>query len=299
MPEQHIPQRLLAVLIDADNVPAAHAGAIMAEIANFGTAALRRVYGDWSSSTVSPWREKIRTLGLNAVQQTANLKGKNATDLGMVIDAMDILHSSRNGTYFDTFVIVSSDSDFTQLAGRIREDGRRVIGIGECRTPASLRNACNRFILLENILSASASNNNSINVVTNSAAGDASADDGTPSKAEEALNILKKCIRPDNNWTLLSSVGDKIHKIHPDFDSRTYGAKSLLELVQSYGDVFDIELRNPHHNIRLKDEFGGDSTSIRASKSTEFRKAGRRRRRRRKSGININRSELSQQEGPT
>lgn len=234
---------LVAVLIDADNVPAAHSGAIMAEIANLGTAALRRVYGDWSSSTVSPWREKIRTLGLNAIQKTANLKGKNATDLGIVIDAMDILHSKIK---FDIFVIVSSDSDFTQLAGRIREDGRTVIGIGEDRTPVSLRNVCNRFILLENIIG---TNNNGNKVDLDSELVSVSSSVSS-SKAQAALPILMKCVLPHNEWGLLSCVGDKIHRIQPDFDCRSYGAKNLLELVRSFSD-FDIDLCNNNHIIRV------------------------------------------------
>jgi predicted nuclease of predicted toxin-antitoxin system len=139
----------LAVLIDADNIPARHAGAILDEIASFGEPSLRRVYGDWSSPTLSNWKEQARDLGLVMHQQSANTKGKNASDIGLVIDAMDILHAGK----VDGFVLVSSDSDFTRLASRIREDGLQVIGIGEAKTPESLRKVCNRFVLIENIVS--------------------------------------------------------------------------------------------------------------------------------------------------
>jgi extradiol dioxygenase family protein len=132
---RHAPERanmskrdtaLLAVLIDADNIPARHAQAILKEITSFGEPALRRVYGDWSSGQLKQWADKTMELGLVAHQQSANTKGKNASDIGLVIDAMDILHTGR----FDGFVLVSSDSDFTRLASRIREDGLDVIGIG-------------------------------------------------------------------------------------------------------------------------------------------------------------------------
>ena len=139
---------LLAVLIDADNVLAKHAEAILKEISTIGEPALRRVYGDWSSSQLAGWKTQARDLGLVMHQQSANTKGKNASDIGLVIDAMDILHAGK----FDGFVLVSSDSDFTRLASRIREEGLEVIGIGEAKTPESLRKVCNRFILIENIV---------------------------------------------------------------------------------------------------------------------------------------------------
>ena len=118
---------LYAVLIDADNIPAKHAGPILKEIAKFGELALRRVYGDWSNEKLRAWAKTVREYGLVAHQETANTKGKNASDIGLVIDAMDILHAGR----FDGFVLVSSDSDFTALANRIREQGVEVIGSGD------------------------------------------------------------------------------------------------------------------------------------------------------------------------
>jgi len=145
-------RKLLAVLIDADNIPAKYASAILKEITGLGEPALRRVYGDWSSDRLNGWRKEVMSLGLVANQETANTVGKNASDIGLVIDAMDILHTGR----FDGFVLVSSDSDFTALGNRLREQGVEVIGIGESKAPVSLRNVCNRFILLENIIDAMA-----------------------------------------------------------------------------------------------------------------------------------------------
>ena len=138
---------LLAVLIDADNVPAKYADAILNEVTSYGEPGLRRVYGDWSSQQLSGWTRTAQNLGLVQHQQTANTKGKNASDIGLVIDAMDILHAG----HFDGFVLVSSDSDFTRLASRIREQGLTVIGIGEAKAPDALKNACNRFVAIENI----------------------------------------------------------------------------------------------------------------------------------------------------
>ncbi|MDT8326135.1 MAG: NYN domain-containing protein, partial [Roseovarius sp.] len=145
MPDSKTP--LLAVLIDADNVPAKYARAILKEVTSYGEPGLRRVYGDWSSQQLSGWTKTAQELGLVQHQQTANTKGKNASDIGLVIDAMDILHAG----HFNGFVLVSSDSDFTRLASRIREQGLTVIGIGEAKAPDALKNACNRFVAIENI----------------------------------------------------------------------------------------------------------------------------------------------------
>ncbi|MEH6775462.1 MAG: NYN domain-containing protein, partial [Cereibacter changlensis] len=137
----------LCVLIDADNVPAGYAEAIFEEIASLGEASVRRIYGDWSAQRLGGWAKKVAALGLVADQQFSNTKGKNASDIGLVIAAIDFLHSGL----FDGFVLVSSDSDFTRLAARIREQGLDVYGIGEKKTPEAFRMACKRFIYVENL----------------------------------------------------------------------------------------------------------------------------------------------------
>ena len=137
----------LCVLIDADNVPSGYAAAIFEEISGLGEASVRRIYGDWSAQRLAGWARQVATLGLVADQQFSNTKGKNASDIGLVIAAMDFLHSGL----FDGFVLVSSDSDFTRLAARIREQGLDVYGIGEKKTPEAFRNACKRFIYVENL----------------------------------------------------------------------------------------------------------------------------------------------------
>ncbi len=217
---------LYAVLIDADNIPAKHAKAILKEIATFGELALRRVYGDWSSEQLRGWADTVREHGLVAHQETANTKGKNASDIGLVIDAMDILHAGR----FDGFVLVSSDSDFTALANRIREQGLEVIGIGERKTPESLRNVCNRFVLIENIIDEP--------IPTKS---------GTKSKSNKlpAINAAPliiaamEKIEQDDDWYSLSALGKQIMATNSDFDTRTYGCKKLSDLVSNL-DQFEI-----------------------------------------------------------
>jgi predicted nuclease of predicted toxin-antitoxin system len=221
----------LAVLIDADNIPARHAAAILDEIASYGEPSLRRVYGDWSSSALSQWKEQARDLGLVMHQQSANTKGKNASDIGLVIDAMDILHAGK----VDGFVLVSSDSDFTRLASRIREDGLQVIGIGEGKTPESLRKVCNRFVLIENIVS-------SAPAVTAKAGArpDKSPEATTSAKESPALaiplirNAMKK-IDPDQDDYGLGQIGQALSQLYPDFDSRTYGVAKLKDLLAKTG----------------------------------------------------------------
>jgi hypothetical protein len=207
---------LLAVLVDADNIPAKFAYAIFKEITGLGEPALRRVYGDWSGGHLRHWADKVLELGLVAHQETANTKGKNASDIGLVIDAMDILHSGR----FDGFVLVSSDSDFTRLAARIREEGLDVIGIGEGKAPEALRKVCNRFIQIENI-------------VEESSPQDAVGRPGKK-KPQDALPLILRAmerIDQDGDWYALGALGSQIVAEVTDFDTRTYGKRKLSDLV--------------------------------------------------------------------
>lgn len=217
MPDRDRP--LYAVLIDADNIPARFAGPILKEITSFGEPALRRVYGDWSSGQLRNWSETVREHGLVAHQETANTKGKNASDIGLVIDAMDILHTGR----FDGFVLVSSDSDFTALANRIREQGLDVIGIGEGKAPESLRNVCNRFILIENLVDEPAMAGKGRQTAASSKL--------PPKDAIPLiLNAMDK-IPQEDEWYALGQLGQYIVADNPDFDTRTYGKRKLSDLL--------------------------------------------------------------------
>ncbi|WP_308916094.1 NYN domain-containing protein [Jannaschia sp. LMIT008] len=223
---------LLAVLIDADNIPAKFAEAILKEITGLGEPGLRRVYGDWSSDRLKQWADKVHALGLVAHQETANTKGKNASDIGLVIDAMDILHQDR----FDGFVLVSSDSDFTRLASRIREDGLEVVGIGEGKAPESLRNVCNRFILIENLIDEPAERG------------------GTDKrKPQDALPLIIRAMdrmdQQDDDWHSLGALGSQIMAEAPDFDTRTYGKRKLSELVS---DIKRLETRKDGAQLMVR-----------------------------------------------
>lgn len=237
---------LLAVLIDADNIPAKYAAAILREITTYGEPALRRVYGDWSSPALAGWKKEVVELGLVASQETANTKGKNASDIGLVIEAMDILHTGR----FDGFVLVSSDSDFTALANRLREDGVDVIGIGESKAPVSLRNVCNRFILIENLSEPEkdAEPASKGDKETKTAASNRQ----PPSKVVPLVIKAMNSIDREGEWFKLGTLGQYITRANPDFDSRTYGSSKLSDLLSKTGQ---FELRagdGNHHEVRRR-----------------------------------------------
>jgi Fe-S-cluster formation regulator IscX/YfhJ len=227
---------LLAVLIDADNVPAKHAANIMREVATIGEPALRRVYGDWSNPHIKGWKEPIHELGLVARQETSNTTGKNASDIGLVIDAMDILHSGK----FDAFVIVSSDSDFTALVNRLREDGLEVTGIGEEKTNSALRNVYNRFILVENLKGES----------------DAEDDPAPQSKPKADMKRAYQLVRnaidrcdTEEEWVSLGAIGANLRAAHPDFDPRTYGFVKLSGMVKA---MPRLEFANKDNDPRVR-----------------------------------------------
>ena len=222
-------RKLLAVLIDADNIPAKYAAAILREITTYGEPALRRVYGDWSSPALGNWKKEVVELGLVANQETANTKGKNASDIGLVIDAMDILHTGR----FDGFVLVSSDSDFTALANRLRENGVEVIGVGEGKAPVSLRNVCNRFILIENLIEPEkdagpvVKEDKETKPVSTSRQG--------PANVVPLVIKAMDSIDVEGEWFPLGQLGQYITRANPDFDSRTYGSAKLSDLLLKTG----------------------------------------------------------------
>ena len=236
MPDQNRLPRL-AVLIDADNIPARHIEAVLDEIAGLGEPSVRRVYGDWSSQSLSQWKEKARSLGLVMHQQSANTKGKNASDIGLVIDAMDILHAAK----VDGFVLVSSDSDFTRLASRIREDGLQVIGVGAEKTPESLRKVCNRFIFIENIEQVAAPTDAGQPVAPASTPATRTAPEPKAGPAgkrppAEAIPLVveaMKKIDPDQDWYSLGQLGQFLTQLSPDFDSRSYGKAKLSDLLRA------------------------------------------------------------------
>ncbi len=216
--------KLLAVLIDADNVPAGYAEAIFEEIASFGEASIRRIYGDFARDGLRGWSKKLANLAIVPIQAPSNTRGKNSSDIALVIDAMDILHTGR----FDGFVLVSSDSDFTRLASRIREQGIDVYGMGEQKTPEAFRRACKRFIYVENLS------------VSDGDEDDLAPADRAPAQTRKKLNAQDAralifrafdAIEQDDEWYSLGQLGQQIQAANPDFDPRNYGKKKLSELM--------------------------------------------------------------------
>lgn len=231
MPDNHTRNRLLlAVLIDAQNIPAQHAANIMREIATIGEPALRRVYEDWTNPPIKGYQDPIHELSLVAHQKTSNTKSKNAADFGLVIDAMDFLHSGN----FDGFVLLSSDSGFTSLANRLREDGKLVISIGEEKTTAALRNAVNRFIMIENL---------ELTETTQSSPAQ------NPNAAFDLIKQAMAKMDPNDDWYGLGELGNVIRAAHSDFDTRTYNCARLSQLVQSIPKL-EYNAQN-HREVRL------------------------------------------------
>lgn len=228
MPEPRAPR--LAVLIDADNVPSGYAEAIFAEIAALGEASVRRIYGDWTAQRLAGWAKKVATFGMVPDQQFSNTKGKNASDIGLVIAAMDFLHSGL----FDGFVLVSSDSDFTRLAARIREQGLDVYGIGEKKTPEAFRMACKRFIYVENLGASVEEAREPVRAAEPVPVAEPAArpTKEMPAKAIPLIVAAMKAIDPEGEWYSLGQVGQFITLANPDFDTRTYGAPKLSDLVR-------------------------------------------------------------------
>lgn len=238
----------LAVLIDADNIPYSNVRGMLEEIAKYGTPTFKRIYGDWTRPTISGWKSVLLENAITPIQQYSYTKGKNSTDSALIIDGMDILYSGK----VDGFCIVSSDSDFTRLATRLREAGMKVIGIGERKTPYPFIVACDKFIYLEIITSSTAV----------SEAAPAVRKRGKPvvkKKKTEVpdpqtpAQIVKRLIASsitdladENGWAYLGDVGNLILKKQPDFDPRNFGFPKLTPLIRSLD--FEIDERDSGQN---------------------------------------------------
>ncbi|MGW3999996.1 NYN domain-containing protein [Amycolatopsis sp. NPDC004772] len=229
----------LAVLIDADNARPGITEALLAEVAKYGTAHVKRAYGDWTGASLKGWKDQLLAQSIQPIQQFAYTTGKNATDAAMVIDAMDLLYSDR----FDGFCIVSSDSDFTRLAARLRESGLTVYGFGERKTPKPFVAACDKFIYVENL------------GYPGSAAEPADAAPAQKSSARAAqlaadlalMAVLRNAVEAasdDDGWASLSAIGNIVTKQRPDFDSRTYGYAKLSDLIAATA-LFEMNRRSP------------------------------------------------------
>lgn len=238
----------LAVLIDADNSSYKEIPLILQEIAKYGIASVKRVYGDWSSENLSAWREVLLPHAITPIQQFAYTKGKDATDMMLIINAMDLLHQGN----LDGFCIVSSDSDFTPLASRIRESGLMVYGFGKNKTPQAFINACDKFVYTENLLS------NTMKESDNVKNSSEISNEQNLEVEKHVINLIYKGIKDtadDNGWANLADLGGYLVAVKPDFDSRTYGRAKLSGLLEQL-NLFDIELRGSQKYVRKKPSFG-------------------------------------------
>jgi len=234
----------LAVLIDGDNIPSAYVKEMMEEIAKYGNPTIKRIYGDWTKPTLSKWKKILLENALTPIQQYGYTKGKNATDSAMIIDAMDILYSEKvNG-----FCLVSSDSDFTRLATRLREAGMKVFGIGEKKTPEPFIVACDKFIYIEILKNQSEENESE---VTKSKSSQKENIDQITPKVIKLIASTISDLADDDGWAYLGDVGNLLQKKQPNFDSRNYGFQKLTPLIKSI-DKFEIEQReSPKGRFKL------------------------------------------------
>jgi uncharacterized LabA/DUF88 family protein len=246
----------LAVLIDADNAQAATAQELLTEISRYGTATVKRAYGDWTTTNLKGWKQHLNKLAIQPIQQFRYTVGKNATDSSLIIDAMDLLHSGR----VDGFCLVSSDSDFTRLATRLRESGVVVYGFGEAKTPEAFVSACDKFIFTE--------------ILRRTAEPQVIPDARAVPPLEEIIRPAIEATVREDGWSPLASVGGSIGRTHPSFDSRNYGFSKLGELVrnQRFLEVSEVPASDGSRNVvlcvRLK--------RAPRSASANVRRAGRR-----------------------
>lgn len=256
----------LAVLIDADNVEASLVEPLLKEIANYGITCVKRIYGDWTQSQLSSWKEKLHRFAIQPIQQFSYTSGKNSTDSALIIDAMDLLYTNK----FDGFCIVSSDSDFTKLACRIRESGSIVYGFGERKTPEAFIKACDRFIYTEG-LDNRATKETQTSIATLASKNEQVSTEVLQKTFEqvhskikhntELVELVKQAydtIVGKDGWTKVCTLGNQLHQVYPSFKSKDYGCANLSKLIQSM-EVFEIkqipQTKNPNHKeiyIKLK-----------------------------------------------
>ena len=243
----------IAILIDADNTQLQKLDAIMTEISTRGRIVVKRAYGNWKKRNLNKWENELKRLGIKAEQQFDYVSGKNATDMALVIDAMDLLSSDA----FDSFVIVSSDSDFTPLAIRLHESGANIVGIGVQTTPESFRNACDDFLFLENLTTDDTPETPEVS--------DKSYESKTPTKKDgekkpasskkpkvpkDVHNLLRKAYdtyQDNDGYADVSAAGSYIKRAKPDFDTRTYGHSKLSSLLEAFPTRYEV-IRTPGKN---------------------------------------------------
>jgi uncharacterized LabA/DUF88 family protein len=225
----------IALLIDGDNAQPSLIGSILTETAKYGSITIRRVYGDWTMASMAGWKKALNNFAIQPIQQFRYTVGKNSTDSAMIIDAIDILHSNLVGG----FCLVSSDSDYTRLATRIREAGVFVMGIGKKKTPKAFVNACNIFIYTENL-------EPEVTLPRQKGSGRAPLPKEEKPKELDPLPLLKGAFGmavQEDGWADLATMGFYLHQLDPSFDPRTYGFKQLSQIIKSYSTVFELKFK--------------------------------------------------------
>lgn len=225
----------LAVLIDGDNIPSAYIKEMMEEIAKYGNPTIKRIYGDWTKPHLAKWKAVLLDNAINPIQQYGYTQGKNSTDSAMIIDAMDILYADR----VDGFCLVSSDSDFTRLATRLREAGKNVIGIGEKKTPEPFIVACDKFIYIEIL------KGKGVETEQEQTKGKSSKKEDVDKITPKVVKLISSTISDvadEDGWAFLGDVGSLLQKKQPNFDSRNYGFQKLTPMINSI-NKFEIESR--------------------------------------------------------
>jgi uncharacterized LabA/DUF88 family protein len=228
--------RRIAMLIDGDNAQASLISNMLAETSKYGLVIIRRIYGDWTTSNMNGWKDTLQSYAIQPIQQFRYTIGKNATDSAMIIDAMDILY--ENGV--DGFCLVSSDSDYTRLATRIREKGIFVMGVGKKSTPRAFVNACDVFVFTENLQAETSAPKRTELKKTNG-----STQPEVEAPSPEALPLLKRAFDlavQDDGWAFLGVMGSHVRQLDPSFDPRTFGYKQLSSMVKAYSKVFEVKM---------------------------------------------------------
>ena len=246
--EEQLEQQKFAVLIDGDNAQASLLPQILAEVSKVGLITIKRIYGDWTTTSMNQWKESLHKHAIQPVQQFMYTTGKNATDSAMIIDAMDLLHSND----VQGFCIVSSDSDYTRLATRIREDGLFVIGVGEKKTPGAFVNACNQFIYSENLT-----------VTQEPKKKGKKEEEGQDTSGPLPLLVQGfEMAAKEDEWTYLATMGISLRQLDPAFDPRTYGHQKLQSLLKDYPKTFvlkqDRSKKTPVVTVALAPQYSRD-----------------------------------------
>lgn len=236
-PSGPLGDRRIALLVDGDNAQPSLIEKILAETGRYGLVTVRRIYGDWTEANMTSWKDTLHVHAIQPMQQFRYTTGKNATDSAMIIDAMDILYEGS----VHAFCIVSSDSDYTRLATRIREKGLFVMGVGRSSTPKAFVNACQVFVYTENLTG----DKNALGLAEPSSKGRVSPQAPSESSSEP-LTMLRSALEmavQEDGWAFLGAVGNKLRQLDPGFDPRTYGCKQLSQLVRAYPSAFEVRTK--------------------------------------------------------